>query len=413
MTLQALRSAKSPHAQSTRAPFMAFVGDEVTRAILLRLAQEMSWPEQSIQEGSIDLAVSMLGDIPTPKQLIIDISEAEDPLAAITTLSEVCDAGTQLIALGQQNDVDLYRGLMALGVQDYLLKPISPEALTQSLKRLSTQQNESSIDEIKNGELICVVGARGGVGASTVAINMAWVLSHEFIKKTALVDLDLYFGSHSLALDLESGRGFREALEHPECIDGLFIERAMVRQSENLFVLSAEEDLDRQIYFDGETIAQLFEPLRSTFDYIVVEIPHLAVSQYQSLLSTAAANIVVTDSSLAGLRDSVRLAALMSELGGDDALDIIVNKAGLVPKAELSAADFARESGLGIKATLPFVLKIAGDSMAAGKPMIALQRRSKLAAVLRGLCQDLLPAEAENLEKKSFWRRKSKKRERA
>lgn len=411
MSSQALQTPKLTR-NSSRAPFMAFVSDEVTQAILLRLSQDMNWPESSIQEGSIELASGMLKDIATPKQLIVDLSDESDPLAAITKLADVCDGGTQLIALGQKNDVDLYRGLMALGVQDYLLKPVSPEALTQALQRIANSVAAPTEDSLSNGELVCVVGARGGVGASTIAINTAWILAHEISKKTALVDLDLYFGSHSLALDLEPGRGFREALEHPDRIDGLFIERAMVRQSDFLSVLSAEEDLDRQINFNGETIESLFDPLRSSFDFIVVEIPRISISDYQHLLSNSRLNIIVTDPSLAGLRDSVRLAALVNDVGGDDGVEIVVNKAGLVPKAELSAADFARESGLPIKATIPFVPKLAGDSMAAGKPMIALKRRSKIASILRTICQDLQPEEEPD-NSKSFWRRKKKQKEHA
>ena len=412
MSLQALRPHNRPQLKTDRAPFMAFVGDEVTRAILVRLTQEMGWPETSIQEGSVALAVRMLKDMATPKQLIVDLSEMPDPLEAITELANVCDAGTQLIALGQQNDVDLFRGLMALGVQDYLLKPVSPESLTQALERIAKEQHAGVSAEIQHGEVICVVGARGGVGASTLALNMAWILAHEHSKKTALVDLDLYFGSHSLALDLEPGRGFREALEHPDRIDGLFIERAMVRQSENLSLLTAEEDLNRHMNVAGETIECLFDPLRATFEYIVVEIPRSMVSQYQTLLADSVANFIITDPSLAGLRDSVRLAELIKELGQEETLRVVLNKMGLVPKAELSAADFAHESDLAIKASLPFLPKIAGDSMAAGKPMIALRRRGKFAATLRDLCQDLLPVE-EEIEPVSFWRRKSKKRGRA
>ncbi|MEQ8166074.1 MAG: P-loop NTPase, partial [Alphaproteobacteria bacterium] len=257
-----LRALKSLKAEPQRSPFMAFAADEVTRAILAKTVQERGWPEAGIRDGGVDLAMNTLANIATPKRLIVDLSGADDPLAAITELANVCDAGTQLIALGRENDVNLFRGLMALGVQDYLLKPVSPEALAQALSRIADEKSGGGEDE-KEGRLVCVIGARGGVGASTVALNTAWILAHEHGKKTALVDLDIYFGSLSLALDLEPGRGFREALENADRIDGLFIERAMVRHSENLSLLSAEEELTRGVVIDGDAVERLFEPLRS------------------------------------------------------------------------------------------------------------------------------------------------------
>ncbi|MEX2450422.1 MAG: P-loop NTPase [Rhodospirillales bacterium] len=403
-----LRALKSLRAEPERAPFMAFAGDEVTRAILAKLAQERGWSEQSIRDGGIDLAMDTLAGMATPRQLIVDLSGADDPLAAVGALSNVCDAGTQVIALGRQNDVNLYRGLVALGIEDYLPKPVSPEALTQALERIARAR--AADDGEKEGQMICVIGARGGVGASTVALNAAWIMAHEHAKKTALVDLDIYFGSLSLALDLEPGRGFREALEHADRIDGLFIERAMVRHSENLSLLSAEEELTRGVVIDGDAVDHLFEPLRSTFDSVVIEIPRSDLALYKPVIADAAATIIVSDASLAGLRDTARLAEFVKELGGEDGLRLVLNRLGLLPKAELRPADFARESGLQVAAAVPFLPKIAAESMVAGKPAVVLKKRCKLATALYAVCESILPPEDEEAEPVSFWRRKPGKK---
>ncbi len=194
--------------------------------------------------------------------------------AEIGSLAEVCDEGTQVIALGDINDVELYRNLIRHGVQDYLVKPVSAETVAAALSRAERGPNGEAAPKI--GRLIAVIGARGGVGATTVATNVAWTLAHDHEMRVALVDLDLFFGTCGLALDLELGRGFREALENPARVDSLFIERAMVREGENLFVLSTEEALDGAFSFDPSALTSLIERLRRDFQCVVLDFPRFA-----------------------------------------------------------------------------------------------------------------------------------------
>ncbi len=417
MTGQALQTPRNAanKSQGEKPAFMAFVGDDVTRALVSKVALERQWPETCIRNGGFRQAIQELSEMPTPRQLIVDLADETNPLESITSLSEVCDPGTQLIVLGQQNDINLFREIIALGVQDYLLKPVSADSLTEALNKSPDKNHDAETAIQRGGKIICVIGSRGGVGASSVALNAAWMLAHEENQKVALVDLDLYFGSLSLALDLEPGRGFREALLHPERIDGLFIERAMVRQSDRLFVLSAEEELSKTFDIDTESVDQLFEPLRDSFDYIVTEIPRNLAPQFKQLISNAGANVIVTDASLAGMRDTLRLAEFIQGIADPKTLHVVMNRIGLVRKSELSPKDFARETGLTIQSAIPFHPRIAGESMAAGKPMVALGRRSKLASAMRRLIQSIVPTET-SVESLSFWRRKkqtknNKKRE--
>ena len=211
--------------------------------------------------------------MPTPKQLVVDISGSTDPLAAIDSLAEVCDEGTQVIALGDINDVELYRSLVRHGVQDYLVKPVSAETVAAALSR--AERGPSGEAAPKVGRLIAVIGARGGVGATTVATNLAWTLANDHGMRVALVDLDLFFGTCGLSLNLELGRGFREALENPARVDSLFIERAMVREGENLFVLSTEEALDGAFSFDPVGADLLDRTLASRFPVRCLRLPAL------------------------------------------------------------------------------------------------------------------------------------------
>ena len=226
-----------PLSDTAREPFAAFVCDDVTRAAAARAAADNGWADSQILEGGIAGALTVLPNIPTPKLLVVDLSKSNDPIAEAGNLALVCDENTRVIALGTVNDVNLYRELTELGVEDYLLKPVSVEVLATAMAHELPSANADDEADARQGRLVTVIGARGGVGATSVAVNTAWMMAHEQNIRVALVDLDLHFGTVALSLDVEPGRGFTEAIEAPSRIDGLFIERAMTRAAKNLFVL--------------------------------------------------------------------------------------------------------------------------------------------------------------------------------
>jgi pilus assembly protein CpaE len=174
-------------------------------------------------------------------------------------------AGTIVIAAGGVNDVRLYRDLLASGIHDYLLKPFSVDQLRDTFANaqmiLSGPRGEAQVD--KPHIMSAVIGVRGGVGASTLSTSLAWMLGERAQRSTALLDLDIHFGTGALALDLEPGRGLTDAIENPSRIDGLFIERAMVRANERLSVLSAEAPINQPLMTDGTAYFQLQEEMRT------------------------------------------------------------------------------------------------------------------------------------------------------
>ena len=214
--------------------FAAFLCDEASLEVLRATTGDMNWPSEKCCKGGLRNAVQSLSITSSPNILMVDLSESGDPLTDINALAEVCEPGTVVIAVGQVNDVRLYRDLLASGIHDYLLKPLSPGHLrdtliqTQAIFAAPRQQDAGSA---KSHVSVAVIGTRGGCGGSTVATSLAWLSSTEQKQATALLDLDIHFGTGALTLDLEPGRGLTDAIENPSRIDGLFIERAMIRAS--------------------------------------------------------------------------------------------------------------------------------------------------------------------------------------
>ncbi len=223
----------------TRDPFLAYVCDDATAEALRPVVAAMGWSADKVHKGGLRSGIQTLAVSASPQILFVDLAESGDPLSDINALAEVCEPGTVVIATGQVNDVRLYRTLIASGIHDYLLKPLNPETLRDALEQAQAMFHAPKVVDHAAERPHCavaVVGARGGVGASTVASSLAWLLAEQDKRSTALLDLDIHFGTGALALDLEPGRGLTDAIENPSRIDGLFIERAMVKASEKLSV---------------------------------------------------------------------------------------------------------------------------------------------------------------------------------
>jgi pilus assembly protein CpaE len=251
-----------------RDPFTAFVCDDATADMLRPVAVEHGWSPEKVNKGGLRNAVQSLSVSASPTILFVDLSESADPLNDINALAEVCEPGTVVIAAGQVNDVRLYRDLVASGIHDYLLKPFTVDQLRDTFAHaqsiLSGPRGEAQAE--KPHVMTAVIGVRGGVGASTIATSLAWLMGEKAHRSTALLDLDVHFGTGALALDLEPGRGLTDAIENPSRIDGLFIERAMIRANERLSVLSAEAPLHQPLITDGTAFFQLQEEMKNAFE---------------------------------------------------------------------------------------------------------------------------------------------------
>ena len=363
----------------TRAPFLAFAADAETGGTLLALAGDRGWPADSVRDGHVREATAELAGAATPETLVVDIGEDGSPFEDLSVLADACDTGTRVVVLGEVNDVALFRRLRALGVDDYLLKPVAREVFEAALRQSAPARAPEGQDT-DDGRLIAVMGARGGAGASTVALNLAWTMAHDCGLRVALVDFDFGFGS--IALDIEPGRGFRDALESPGRIDGLFIERAMVRAGQGLFVLAAEETFDAPHTWDEGAVARLLRRLKGDFDALVVDLPR-AMGPAMPVIAEADTLVVVSDLTLAGARDSLRLLELAAGVAPEARVRIAINRVRASARLELEMRQFERVLGRKADVRLPFDPKAAAQSAIAGKALVETSRRGRLARALR------------------------------
>src|SRR5678815_1571616 len=324
-----------------RDPFTAFVCDDATADILRPVAVEHGWSPEKVNKGGLRNAVQSLSVSASPNILFVDLSESADPLNDINALAEVCEPGTIVIASGAVNDVRLYRDLVASGIHDYLLKPFTVDQLRDTFAHaqmiLSGPRGEAQVD--KPHVMAAVVGVRGGVGASTMATSLAWLLGEKAHRSTALLDLDVHFGTGALALDLEPGRGLTDAIENPSRIDGLFIERAMIRANEQLAILSAEAPINSPLMTDGSAFLQLQEEFRQAFEMTVVDLPRNMLINFPHLLAEVNVVALVTEMTLASARDTSRILSWL-KTNAPGAQPLIVANKMQPTTSEISKTDF-------------------------------------------------------------------------
>jgi len=361
-----------------RDPFQAYVCDEHSLDLLRVVAQELGWPIERVNKGGLRNAVQALSMAPSPNVLFVDLSESGDPLNDINALAEVCEPGTVVIASGQVNDVRLYRDLLGSGIQDYLLKPLNIDAVRDALATAQAvfHAPKEQVHDDRPHVMVSVIGTRGGVGASTVVNSLAYLTSKDK-RQTALLDLDVHFGTGALSLDLEPGRGLTDAVENPSRIDGLFIERAMVRASATLAILSAEAPINQPLLTDGSAYFQLEEELRAAFECTFVDLPRNMLVQHPHLILESSAVVLVTEFTLASARDTIRILSWLKSHAPQSPIVIVANKVqpGIV---EIARKDFEHSIERAVDIILPFDAKITSQAAKLGKPVAEAGKASKL-----------------------------------
>lgn len=339
-----------------------------------------------IQPGGVNAAVTFLRDNASPKILLVDISGVPEPMSRIDALAEVCAPGTMVIAIGAANDVALYRELKNAGIYEYLVKPLQPEALKTVV--MDAASGGARVEPDSQKPIVTVIGTRGGVGASTVAINTAGTLA-KLGKKTILLDLDLQFGSVALTLDIDPGHGLREALDRPERVDSMFLNSSAVKVGENLYVLAAEEGVNENVPVSGESLLTLLQELQRHFDAIVVDMPrHVAAGSWEAIAQSQAV-LLLADLSLVGIRDTTRMLNAAKEAIDPAKIKLMIGAGSGDRGAKIDRKEF--EAALNRKAdyVLPDDAKSVSAANRAGRTVVDVASNSKLAAALRDICAEV------------------------
>lgn len=339
-------------------PFVAFSTDSESLATLKKFAVNRGWGEGVVHTGDIDTAIEFVKANHSPKVLFVDINSQEKIAGSLDALADVCDPNVKVIVSGKVNEYSFYCWLIEVGVSSYVLKPFTMESLEAAYTKASEVSVAAAAANApsKKAKIIAVIGARGGVGATTVCVNTAWIMANQLQQKTALLDFDPQLGTVALALDLEPGRGLREALEKPERIDSLFLDRVMVRVDDYLSIMSTEENLAENIAATEAAAEVLFKLCRQKFQYTIVDVPRILSPFTHYAITHADQILCVTEYSIAGLRESLRYLEYCRSVLKIKPPVFVANRVGLAGKHQMTQDEFEKGLGSKVQFNIPFVL---------------------------------------------------------
>ena len=201
-----------------------------------------------IQMGGPIAAIEAYQSSPTPNVIVLESeNRGEDILGGLDQLAPVCDAATRVIIVGRMNDVALYRELVRRGVSDYLIAPVGALQIVRAVCGLFSAPDAKPV-----GRLIAVVGAKGGVGASTIAHNIAFSIARDLTLDSVVTDLDLAFGTAGLDFNQDPPQGIAEAVFSPDRVDNAFVDRLLSKCTDHLSLLAAPATLDHVYDFGAD-----------------------------------------------------------------------------------------------------------------------------------------------------------------
>jgi len=337
-----------------------------------------------VHMGGLPAAIEAYRTAPTPNVIVLEnIAPREELLVNLEALSEFCDAGTKVIVIGKMNDIVLYRDLMARGISEYLVAPFD---ILDFIRTIASLYTTSGSDPL--GKIIAVTGVKGGVGASTIAHNIAWSIARDLDQQTVIVDMDLGFGTAGLDFNQDPPQGIAEAVFAPDRVDANLVDRLLSKCSDKLSILAAPATLDRVYDFGDTTFDALLDILRASTPYIVLDIPHLWTAWSKRLIVGADEIVLVATPDLANLRntksilDTIRNARLH-----DEKPRLVLNTVGVPKRPEITVPDFSKAVDLDPVVVMPFEPKLFGTAANNGQMIAEVDAAHKITEMFSELAR--------------------------
>lgn len=313
--------------------------------------RRMSKASAAVHPGGIRAAVELYGRTVSPNLVVIESRLAVAELhARLEELADVCQSSTKVIVIGYTNDVAFYRDLLIRGVSEYIVAPVEPMTIIAAISRLYQGTGRAKL-----GRSLAFVGARGGVGSSTIANNVASTIARSHGCDVILADLDLPFGSASLDFNLDPGQGIAQAIEDSSRLDDLLLERLLTNCEEHLSVLTAPVALARSYDLEEDAIVRVIELAQTSVPFVVLNVPHIWSAWAKKTLLMADEIVVSAAPDLTSLRNTKNLVELLKQSRRNDAPPrLVLNQVGVPKRSEIKPAKFAEALGMELTACIPF-----------------------------------------------------------
>ena len=374
-------------APAPRVSVQAFC-ETVGTALAVRSAGEdrrLGKTHLSVQMGGVATAIETYSTVPTPNVIVLETEGSSDILAGLDQLAAVCDPGTRVVVIGNANDSAPYRELVRRGVNDYVIGPVEPIDVVRSICSLF-----SASEAITVGRVIAVVGAKGGVGSSTVAHNVAWAIARDLELDSVVIDLDLAFGTASLDYNKDPLQGIANAVFSADRPDTAFIDRLLSKCTDRLSLLAAPATLEQVYDFGEQAFDAIFDTLRMTTSCIVLDIPHQWSAWTKRALVGADDILIVAEPDLANLRNAKNMLNMLKASRPNDRTPLYcLNQVGMPKRPEINARDFTKTIETQPIAVIPFDSRMFGMAANNGQMIAEIAARHRTTKMFLQIAQRL------------------------
>ncbi|MBB3311507.1 pilus assembly protein CpaE [Rhizobium sp. BK196] len=353
----------------------AFCESEELQRVMERCANDrrMSKVSLRITSGGTAAAANMFSGAPTPNLIILETrANPASLLAELAPLAAVCDPSTKVVIVGYHNDIGLYRDLIRNGISEYIVQPVAMPDIMGAMAAIFVDPEAEPL-----GRSIAFIGAKGGVGASTVAHNCAFGISNLFSTETILADLDLPYGTANIDFDQDPAQGIAEAVFAPERLDEVFLDRLLTKCSEHLSLLAAPSLLDRAYDFEGHAFQPVMDVLQRSAPVTVLDVPHAWSDWTRSVLSNADEVVICAVPDLANLRNAKNMLDALRKMRPNDKVPhLILNQVGMPKRPEISVSDFCEPLEVEPIAIIPFDIGLFGSAANSGRMISEVDPKS-------------------------------------
>ncbi|MCA0433812.1 MAG: CtpF protein [Proteobacteria bacterium] len=376
-----------------RADIHVFCETQETGQVVQRASADrrMSRAHVTIQLGGIPAAVQVYQTQPTPNVLVVETHLGREELfRELGRLAEVCQPSTKVVIIGHVNDVVLYRELIRQGISEYMVAPVTPHIFMEALAALFNDPKAAPL-----GRVISFVGAKGGVGSSTIAHNVGWALSQRQNIDTIITDLDLAFGTAALNFNQDGGGGIVDALGQPDRVDSTLIDRMMTKVGDKLSLLNGPGGVDRDYSIESHAVETILNVVRQSSPAIVVDVPNMWAPWIKYTLINSDEIFITATPELPALRNAKNLIDMLKAARPNDKPPkLVLNQVGVPKRPEISPADFAKAVGLTPVAVIPYDPQSFGLAQSNGQMVFEVAQKSKAAEILAELARSLGAAPA-------------------
>ncbi|MGX9432245.1 MULTISPECIES: AAA family ATPase [Bradyrhizobium] len=380
----------APHADDYIAPaprvsVQAFCATVATATTVKAASEDrrLAKAHLSVHMGGIAAAIDAYHTAPTPNVIVLETESGSDFLAGLDELAAVCDAGTRVVVIGRADDKAPYRELVRRGVNDYVVGPVEVLDVVRSICGLF-----SASEAITVGRMIAVCGAKGGVGASTVAHNIAWAIARDVGLDSVVIDLDLAFGTASLDYNQDPVQGIANAVFQPERPDSALMERLLAKCTDHLSLLAAPVTLDQVYDFGADAFDAIFDTLRMTTPCIVLDVPHQWTAWTRRALIGADDILIVAEPDLANMRNTKNMMNTLKAARPNDRPPLYcLNQVGMTKRPEIEVRAFAKTIDSQPIATIPFDSKLFGTAANNGQMIAEIASNHRIAKTFLQIAQ--------------------------